>query len=1262
MTLLLMVLIGSGFMVGLMSSSTMLKKSVDAYDDANELMDFQIYSSFGFCKEDLEVITNTPMVDKVEGSKFVDAYGSVNDSTRFVVRVQELESELNRFELKEGRMPEKFTEALVLEGSELSGQVAIGDVIEVYSDDDISDSLKYTKFKIVGKVSSPLYLAKTNETSTFKNLTLDTVIYVQNNIFIADYYTTVYLTVDGAKEAVSYSDEYDKIIAEATPYIEDMAKKQQDYLKDDLIKEANEEIADAQATLEREVADAQKEIADGQKELDDAYQELLDGEEQLADGIKEYQDGIVELEDAKKELDDAQKQLDEGKAELEDGRRQLAEGQAELQAGIDQIQEQFGMSPSEAKSMLNDAQTAINEVSEDLDIFDDIINLKMNDDLNNNDIPDSDEILGYDDETEHHYGFLESMQKEEVTEDAFNDYKNQITAIINNEIALNQTIVKKRGNRLLKNIQTLSVLMGMFGDESDTGSSLGQLTSLAGSLEPMIEESDNNLQTLSAIQENIAGLNYGEVDEQAESYTSLRTDISAYYSKTKLVLDNIPESFGVMSFEQLAGILPEGELKQTVLMLAQIIPDVTLNEFIDDPSGALGGPKENIRAELAAYSQELAAYEGLLDELLDGQAQLADARRQLKDAEKQIEDGQKEIDDGWVQYYDGQKELEDGKKELEDARVELDDGWVQYYDGIAELEDGKRELEDEVNEAKNDIAKAKQDLEDLPEAEWTVLDRESNYSQALFGGTVDQMANIGYIFPLLFFLVAALVCLTTMTRLIDEERGQMGIFSALGFSNNKIISKYLIYALLASLLGALLGIPIGMAIYPTIIYNTWKLMYNLPTMIISSEVYIVVLGIVAFASLMMLVTYYVARKTLKDKPAELMRPKAPKVGKKIFLERIDPLWKRLSFITKINARNIFRYKARFLMTVIGVAGCTSLLVLGFGIKDAIADIIDIQYGEIFNYDETITLEDLRDTENILEELKADSKVSEAVEFIEYSSKVYIEDEPVITIEVFNVEDIDKVIDLRERKSGKELSIGDGAIISEKFATANNIGVGDVITIESANGIRKDIEVAGICELYFQHYLFMSAQEYTALFDERVDFDKIALISDDTEYISSAYGEFAGVESITDFSGVVDNFQTMIGALNFIIIVIILAAGSLALVVLINLTEVNISERIREIATFKVLGFYDREVNAYIFKEIIFLTLLGALCGMPLGKLEHKMVMQIIDMDMIMYGENIAIPSYVYSVFITLGFTIVVLIVMSRSLKRVKMVESLKSVE
>ncbi len=1311
-TIMLMVFIGAGFMVGLMSSSPMLQESVDAYDDEYDLFDLQVYSSFGFCNEDVKALESVEGVNEVYASKFVDALGKTSEGSSYVTRVQEIDPSINGYKLIEGEMPDDPWEALILSGSELSSSAKIGDIIEVHLEDgdDIHDSLKYVRFKITGIVEAPQYLAKTMETSTYKNLALQAVLYVDPINFVADYYTTVFLTVDGAKEEMAYSNAYEDVVNNVKAKVEELAKTQQEYLKDDLIKDAEEEIADAEKTLDEEAKDAEKELAEGEKELHDAYQDLLDAEKQLEDGYKEYEDGL--------------KQIEDGEKELEEGKEELAEGKRQLNQVVSEIRDATGMSPRQLLNEFEAARENVLSIKENLSVFDDIEKLYMSEyyatrrdtviaEIRNI----ADRNMVYDSYDEAKTSIDKDSVSLEVIEKTFNEDLRIISTLeknINDKLDSIITDLKE-----LQEFTTIaeglaSVDFSEFGYDLDmsgmgiSSSELSEMITMMEDLKASITTTDQtNIQAckdaikvaknqISETSEYIKTFNKtdkgsseaqdpvvpptpeegtGEVtalqdddemtDEDQDQVSikinidveSLRTSLGTFYESKAAFNDakvyvnaheniaNMPLKSAIDLIEQLFGERFDEQTLAMLKMMAEIVPEnTTVGAFFNDPVTVLNS-----------------SIEPMLDEALTGIEAGIDGMQMLVDAQKQIAEAEEQIAEAEKQLAEAKKAAEEGYQELLDGEKEIEDGWAKYYDGVAELEDGRRELEDKVEEAKIDIAQAKQDIADLPDAEWTVLDRNENYSHALFSGTVDQMANIGYVFPLLFFLVAALVCLTTMTRLIDEERGQIGVFSALGFSNGKIVSKYLIYALLASVIGALLGIPVGMLIYPTIIYNTWNLMYYLPDMTMVMPIWIFILGIASFSLLMMLVTYIVARDTLKSKPAELLRPKAPKEGKKILLEKIPFIWKHLSFLSKINARNIFRYKSRFFMTVIGVAGCTSLLVLGFGIKDSIADIIDIQYGEVFTYDETITLTDEDHMEDILSDLDSDG-VDIKVPFKEYATKVYIEDEPTITLEVFDKDDISEVVDLRERESGDKLHFDDGVIISEKFASTNNINVGDTITIESANGIRGDVKVVGICEIYFQHYMFMDSDLYERVFDENVNMDKIAIKDDDVSSIKEKYEDLEEVESVVDFSGVVDNFQTMIGALDFIILVIILAAGSLALVVLINLTEVNISERIREIATFKVLGFYDKEVNSYIFKELLILTIIGALCGLPLGKIEHTFVMRVIDMDMVMYGKDIAIASYCYGFIITLAFTIIVAFVVSHSLKKVKMVESLKSVE
>lgn len=593
--------------------------------------------------------------------------------------------------------------------------------------------------------------------------------------------------------------------------------------------------------------------------------------------------------------------------------------------------------------------------------------------------------------------------------------------------------------------------------------------------------------------------------------------------------------------------------------------------------------------------------------------------------------------------------LKEGQKKLLDAKIKLDSGFK-------DLNKAKINFQNEVKEAQSKIKKAENDLHNLKDAKWVVLAGKDNYHRYFFANTLKQMKAISYAIPLLFFLVAILVCLTTMKRLLEEQHTQLGLYSALGFSRKQILAKYVLYALFSSLAGSILGAIIGLLLFPNIIYDEWKLMYHLPNIIIFLRFDIFLIGTISFSILMILVTYIVANKSLKEMPSVLMRPKGPSKTKRAFLEKIPFIWRYLSFFDRITLRNILRYKSRFLMTVAGVAGCTSLLILGFGIKDSLQGIIDKQYGNIFHYQQQINLKQNSDIDSFRRKIPFDN-----VAYLEYKGKVILSDDEKDTLlmQVYDSQDLHKAIDLRQRINVKKLKPQKGIIINEKFAKNHHLSVGDTLTIESNLGKRRKVIIEGICEMYFRHYGFMNKETYYKLFNEEALTNTLAILS--TSDLSQ-YRSYPQVNSITDHKPFIANFDRMIKALDLIIVVVILAAGSLAFVVLINLSQVNIAERLREIATLKVLGFTNKEVELYIFKEIMLLAFIGAILGCPLGKIEHHYVMNVINVDLIMFGDNIVFLSYLISFVLTMLFTFIVLLIMKKNLRKINMLESLKSIE
>ncbi|MBQ6334970.1 MAG: ABC transporter permease [Erysipelotrichaceae bacterium] len=1081
LSLFMIVMVSSAFMMGLFSNGTLLRESMDVYNDDLHLQDIQLYSSYGFCDEDIEALRKNEDVDRVFGSRFVDAYGESQSGYISVYRLEELDRNVNEIQLLNGRMPQNSKEALFLgEGIESSDRL-IGQKVRVYlNEEDISERLKNDTFTIVGTCKSPAYTSKIQGSSTNENQDLDSILYIPNDNFIFDYYTTIYLTLKGADETMSFTDEYDDYIASKIGSIEATRNGQESYLRDKIYDENLAKLNDARATFYEEKAKGEQELSEAKQKLDDANIELIVSQSLIDSNRTSLEVSLQELESAEKILKSSEAQVNEGIRKAEEA------------GGTD-----------------------------------------------------------------------------------FDSLYTEVSAAYTSYIMIREA-------------------------SFDTGNYTGQI------VEQLKKEKEENLKRIAAIDEEIAAL-----DPLAEDY--VQTVAALEVEKQGLQIRNSVIDETLKNYEDVTEDQPD-----------------TKQEMLDALDAQFNGSVEN------TYIQLRTLYE---------------ARDKLKTSKAELEQGYRQVEAGQAALADAQRQLDAGKRE--------------YEAGLKEYNEGLMTFNDEIEKAQNDLNKAQEELDALPSASWMILDRDSHYSSYMYKNTISQMSAIGYAMPFLFYLVAALVCMTTMTRLVDEQRSQIGIFLALGFSEIQIIGKYVLYALLASLGGSALGIVGGQLIFPTVIYNTWRLMYDLPAMKFYFPLIYVVICVLAFSLLMSAVTYRVVKSTLKEMPSMLLRPKAPKSSKRVLLEKIDFIWRRLPFTSKITARNIFRYKSRFLMTVIGVAGCTALLVVGFGIKDSISDIVSIQFGQIFAYDYQIDLENDHHLEENVKILKDDLNNREVVPFMTYTTKAYLDggDEGTMIVEVFDARESKQVLNLRktDRKTPIELD-NSGVIISEKFAKNHKIKEGDYITVESQNGLKREVKVARICEFYFQHYMFISQAYYEGTFSENVHANSIAVSSDDPDSLKKDTAKLEDYNSTIDFSGLIAQFETMIKALNFIILVIILAAGSLALVVLINLIQVNIAERIREIATLKVLGFHDQEVNSYIFKEVVLLSIIGGILGFPLGVVEHHFIMNVINMDMMMFGMNIKPLSFMFAFIITLGFTLLVSLFMRRHLNEIAMVESLKSVE
>lgn len=645
-------------------------------------------------------------------------------------------------------------------------------------------------------------------------------------------------------------------------------------------------------------------------------------------------------------------------------------------------------------------------------------------------------------------------------------------------------------------------------------------------------------------------------------------------------------------------------------------------------------------------------------ELTQNEALLKNAKRELNKQNKNYETNKKTA----------QVELAKAKNTLNQAEKEL-------VANEKKLVNAQEEADKKLQEAKEQIEKAKLKLEDIKKPEWYILDRNQNAGYVSYLQDADRIANIAEVFPLVFFIVAALTSLTSMARMVEEQRVQIGTLKALGYQKIQIASKYIIYASLATILGGSIGMVVCFKLLPEIVLDMYQMMYTIPIRVIEFDIQYAIIGMLAAILCTVGATIYSCRKALKGSPASLMRPKAPKPGKRVFLEKIPWIWSKLNFTKKVTARNLFRYKKRFLMTIIGVAGCTALIIAGFGLRDAIGSMIPTQYGKIFKYDMQVALKDnltKKQTEEAYQKIAQIEEVQKSTKLlmqaIEITSKSNQQSIQLVVPQ--KVEDLAEFIELQNRKLPKQkYQLNDqGVIITEKLAKLLEIKLGDTITLKNKEDIEKEVIVAGITENYLLHYIYMAPSYYESLYQEEVRPNIVVAITKDlSETQEESLGkailkEEEWVAGVSFLSVSTDIFEEVMENMILVVWILIIAAGLLAFVVLYNLSNANITERIRELATIKVLGFYPKEVFGYIGKEMIILTIIGILVGIVGGAFLTTFIIKTCELDTLMFNPKIEMVSYLYGVIITSIFAGVVNIGTYFALRKINMIESLKSVE
>ena len=1336
-SILLIVALGVAFFSGIQASSPDMRYSGDAYYDESSLMDIKVVGTMGLTSDDVSSIESIDGIESAEGAWSTDVMCGEGQKQK-VLHIESINDAVNKLDVQEGRLPEKSGEIFLDSTFASANEYKVGDKVALREDGDstLLVTAEYTVvgtgrsplYISFNRGNTTLGTGEVNGFGYVLPEDFDQEIYTQIYVTVhgakgltsyTDGYENLIAKIKGRVENIADDRcqiRLAAVKADAQEEIDDAQKK-----LDDGKKEADEKLADAKEELdkgEKDLEDGRKEYEDGKSQLEDAKTELADGKKQLEDAKTELADGKTQLEDAKAQLADGKSQLESAKSQLSSSKSQLDTARSQLDDGWSQV--------NAAKAQLADGQAQLDSAQKQ--VTSGLAELEENQKtLDENKAKLADGIA----QLEAGEQQLEAAKQTLTTKQSELDQsKAEITAG-QQQIESTRTQLNAQKQQITDGLSQVSAGEAQLQDGiSALESAKAQLTELQSQLEAVRasynaalenpdasqEEIDILAAQVSALEEQEAAVTQqiqaseAQIESQRQQLAATRSELESGLAAVEDGLSQLSQKESELNAgrEQItagqaeidAGWIQIQEQENTLAASKAEIEageqelekgqkqlkaaKKKLNKAqkeIDSNAETLAAGQAELDANVAKLNDSEAQYASGLEQYNSGARQIAENEAKLTSGEQEIAeneaklaDGEKEIADNEKKLADGEKEITDNEKKLQDAVKDLKKGEKDLADGKKEYEDAKKDAEDEIAENQQKLDDAKKELEDLEMPEWMVTDREELPEYTDYGDNADRLRNIGQVFPVIFFLVAALISLTTMTRMVEEQRTQIGTLKALGYKKSAIAAKYICYAFFATLLGSVLGMLIGEKIIPYIIITAYGIMYHNVANTISIDYQPGFALIASAASVVCTVgaTLFASGKELQETPASLMRPPAPKEGKRVLLERLTFIWKHLSFSWKSTIRNLFRYKKRLIMTVFGIAGSMGLMLVGFGIQDSISDIAAIQYRELQHYDGMV-IEDSDATEEehaeLFEYMKENEQIAHCnrVQMTKISAPKGSSSVSIYLFVPESLSEFAKDVTLKNRITGETYELTDeGAAISEKTASLLGLKVGDMIPLKKGDKEYK-VRVAVITENYMSHYLYMTPRVYEQTFGEMPEYENIVFTmqedcKDDLEMAGTRILANPGALSISYTSSLASQVDRMLSTLDAVILVLIVSAGMLAFVVLYNLNNINITERQRELATLKVLGFYDGEVSQYVLRENVILTVLGIMFGAVFGILIHRYVITTVEVDAVMFGRNIKPLSFLYSGILTSIFSIVVNGVMHFKLKTIDMVESLKSVE
>ena len=1336
-SILLIVALGVAFFSGIQASSPDMRYSGDAYYDESSLMDIKVVGTMGLTSDDVSSIESIDGIESAEGAWSTDVMCGEGQKQK-VLHIESINDTVNKLDVQEGRLPEKSGEIFLDSTFASSNEYKVGDKVALREEGDspVLVTTEYTVvgtgrsplYISFNRGNTTLGTGEVNGFGYVLPEDFDQEIYTQ-------IYVTVHgakgLTsyTDGYENLIAkIKDRVENIAddrcqirlaavkADAQEEINDAQKK-----LDDGKKEADEKLADAKEELDKgekdledgrkeyedgksQLEDAKTELADGKKQLEDAKTELTDGKNQLEDAKAQLADGKSQLESARSQLSSSKSQLDTARSQLDDGwsqvnaaKAQLADGQAQLDSAQKQVTsglaelEENQKTLDENKAKLADGKAQIEAGEQQLEAAKQTLTTKQSE-LDQSKA----EIIAGQQQIESTRTQL-NAQKQQITDglsqvsageaqlqdgiSALESAKAQLT-----ELQSQLEIVRASYNAALENPdasqEEIDILAAQVSALEEQEAAVSQQIQAS---EAQIESQRQQLAAtrselesgLAAVEDGLSQLSQKESELNAgwEQITAGQAEIDAGWIQIQEQENTLAASKAEIEAGEQELEKGQKQLKAAKKKLNKAQKEIDSNaETLAAGQAELDANVAKLNDNEAQYASGLEQYNSGARQIAENEAKLTSGEQEIAENEAKLADGEKEIADNEKKLADGEKEITDNEKKLQDAAKDLKKGEKDLADGKKEYEDAKKDAEDEIAENQQKLDDAKKELEDLEMPEWMVTDREALPEYTDYGDNADRLRNIGQVFPVIFFLIAALISLTTMTRMVEEQRTQIGTLKALGYKKSAIAAKYICYAFFATLLGSVLGMLIGEKIIPYIIITAYGIMYHNVANTISIDYQPGFALIASAASVVCTVgaTLFASGKELQETPASLMRPPAPKEGKRVLLERLTFIWKHLSFSWKSTIRNLFRYKKRLIMTVFGIAGSMGLMLVGFGIQDSISDIAAIQYRELQHYDGMV-IEDSDATEEehaeLFEYMKENEQIAHCnrVQMTKISAPKGSSSVSIYLFVPESLSEFAKDVTLKNRITGETYELTDeGAAISEKTASLLGLKVGDMIPLKKGDKEYK-VRVAVITENYMSHYLYMTPRVYEQTFGEKPEYENIVFTmqedcKDDLEMAGSRILANPGALSISYTSSLASQVDRMLSTLDAVILVLIVSAGMLAFVVLYNLNNINITERQRELATLKVLGFYDGEVSQYVLRENVILTVLGIMFGAVFGILIHRYVITTVEVDAVMFGRNIKPLSFLYSGILTSIFSIVVNGVMHFKLKTIDMVESLKSVE